>query len=404
MAQSKIIVGLEIGTSKTCMVVGEVRPDATATILGIGEVPSAGVRKGEITDQSMARQCVCDAWQIAQDHADVDILNVFLSVTGEHIYGSNSLGAYRLPDNETIITEEHAERAREKADKIEIPADRFTINREPGEFLIDGGGNTRHPVGLSGRTLDVSSHVIHGIKTRLQNSLLCVRQVPLEVVDLVFAPLATAQLALGRAEKQAGALLIDIGGGTSDFICYKSGDIVASGCIPIGGYTINQNIASIADQRITFKTAEVLKCTAGDADGDENDRSLTHYKSDLGMHEVSLERGKLNAVIRKTLLEVFLAIRERIPADLRQSRAYNVYLTGGTSLLPNIAKLAAEVFGVKAYSPSKLEGERHAYLNDPRYCTAIGLIRYAQRYDDPDIFPANRNMLARILDFFRGRK
>ena len=105
MAQSKILVGLEIGTSKTCMVVGEIRPDATAAIIGIGEVPSAGIRKGEIADQGMARQCLCDAWQIAQDHADVDILNVFLSVTGEHIYGENCQGSYRLPDDEDIIEE-----------------------------------------------------------------------------------------------------------------------------------------------------------------------------------------------------------------------------------------------------------------------------------------------------------
>ena len=103
MAQSKILVGLEIGTTKTCMVVGEIRPDASATIIGIGEVKSAGVRKGEISEPSMARQCVCDAWQLAQDHADVDILNVFLSVTGEHIVGVNNVGSYRLPDNENII-------------------------------------------------------------------------------------------------------------------------------------------------------------------------------------------------------------------------------------------------------------------------------------------------------------
>ncbi len=403
MAQSKIIVGLEIGTSKTCMVVGEVRPDATATILGIGEVPSAGVRKGEITDQSMARQCVCDAWQIAQDHADVDIVDVYLSITGKHIYGEDSIGAYRLPDNESIITDEHAALAREKAEKIEIPADRFVINREPGEYTIDGGDNTRHPAGLSGRTIDVSSHVIHGIKTRLQNSLLCVRKVPLEVTELVFAPLATAQLALGRTEKQAGALLIDIGGGTSDYILYKNGNILVSGCIPIGGYTINDDIMALSDQRIKFKAAEVLKCTEGNAIGDRNDRSLVHYRSELGMHEVSLERGKLNAIIIDRLEDIFVRIFNKVPPELRHSRTYNVYLTGGTSLLPNIARLAAGIFGVKVFAPNALEGERHAYLQDPRYCTAIGLIRYAQRQDDSDIFPTGANPIKRFFNFLLGR-
>ncbi len=407
MAQSKIIVGLEIGTSKTCMVVGEVRPDATATIIGIGEVPSVGVRKGEIFDQSMARQCVCDAWQLAQDHADVDILNVFLSVTGEHIYGENNVGSYRLPDNQDTITDEHADYAREKAEKIEVASDRFVIDRELGEFLIDGGGNTRHPAGLTGRTIDVRCHVMHGIRTRLQNSLLCVRQVPLEVEDLVFAPLATAQMVLSRQQKQAGALLIDIGGGTSDFICYKNGDIVASGCIPYGGETINQDIMAYSGQRINRKAAEVLKCTEGNA-WDVKDHSVAHYKSELGMHEVSIERGQLNRIIRARLADILDHIRARIPAEYLRPGAVSIYFTGGTSLMKGLDELACYVFKTKpeyVFQPSQLlPGEKHSYLDDPRFCTAIGLIRFGQRYEDGDDEGSRPNLLGRIINFFRRGK
>ena len=148
----------------------------------------------------------------------------------------------------------------------------------------------------------------------------------------------------------------------------------------------------------------MLKCTEGNAWGDKNDHSLAHYKSDLGMHEVSIERGRLNEIIRDRLADIFEHIRERIPTELLQRRAISVYLTGGTSLMRGIDELAFRIFGVPVYPPPALEGDRHAYLHDPRYCTAIGLIRYAQRYDDSDIFPSNRNMLARILDFFRGRR
>ncbi len=398
MAQSKIVVGLEIGTSKTCMVVGEVRPDATATIIGIGEVPSAGVRKGEIHDPSMARQCVCDAWQLAQDHADVDILNVFLSVTGEHIYGENSIGSYRLPDNEDTITDEHTEYALEKAENITIAQDRVRLHSEMGEFLIDGGGNTRHPAGLSGRTLDVSCHVMHGIRTRLQNSLLCVRKVPLEIEEFVFAPFATAQMVLSRQQKQAGALLIDIGGGTSDFICYKGGDIVASGCIPVGGNTINQDIVTLTRQRVTFKAAEVLKCTEGNAWGDVNDHSLAQYKSELGMHEVSIERGQLNRIIRDRLADILDHVRARIPADMLRLGAMSAYFSGGTSLKRGLVELAQYIFKAPVYQPTPLAlGERHSYLDDPRFCTAIGLIRFAQRYDDAAFAPKKPNMLGYFL-------
>ena len=403
MAQSKILVGLEIGTTKTCMVVGEIRPDATATILGIGEVKSVGVRKGEVAELSMARQCVCDAWQLAQDHADVDILNVFLSVTGEHIVGENNVGYFRLQDNESIIEDEHAYAAKEKAEKLELSKDRFIVNRELGGFSIDGGEPTRHPAGLGGRTIDVNCHIMHGIRSRLQNSLLCVRQVPLEVEDLVFAPLATAQMVLTRQQKDSGALLIDIGGGTTDFICYKGGDVVASGCIPMGGNNINQEIARLTDQRVSFKAAEVLKRTEGNAFGDIKDHSLAQYKSELGMHDVSIERGQLNRIIRNSLAAMLLQVRDRIPSELLNP-GMGIYLSGGTSFMRGLDGLCQYIFGgMPVHQPAPLPpGHNHSYLADPRYCTAIGLIRYAQRYDDDAINPRSGNMLARFLKFLRG--
>ena len=405
MAQSKILVGLEIGTSKTCMVVGEIRPDATAAIIGIGEVPSAGIRKGEIADQGMARQCLCDAWQIAQDHADVDILNVFLSVTGEHIYGENCQGSYRLPDDEDIIEEEHVNLAREKAEKIEIASDRFVINRELGNFSIDNREASRHPVGLTGRTLDVNCHVMHGIRTRLQNSLLCARQVPLEVEDLVFAPLATAQMVLTRQQKESGALLIDIGGGTADYICYSGGDIVASGCIPAGGNTINKDIVELSEQRVTNKAAEVLKCTEGNAFGDVKDRSMAQYKSELGMHDVSIPRGELNRIIRDRLADILLRVRDNIPAEVMKRSGMTVYLSGGTSLMRGLDSLAQYIFRVPVKQPMPPgTGAEYSYLADPRYCTAIGLIRFAQRYDDEAMRTAPPSLLKRILNLFRGRR
>ena len=406
MAQSKILVGLEIGTSKTCMVVGEIRPDATATIIGVGEVPSAGVRKGEIVDQTFARQCVCDAWQLAQDHAEVDILNVFLSVTGEHIYGENSVGSYRLPDDEDIIEDDHVKLAKEKAEQAEISSDRFAVNRELGNFSIDNREASRHPVGLTGRTLDVNCHIMHGIRTRLQNSLLCVRQVPLEVEDIVFAPLATAQMVLNRQQKEAGALLIDIGGGTSDFICYSGGDVVASGCIPAGGNTINSDIMKLSEQRVNSnKAAEMLKCTEGNAFGDEKDRSLAIYKSENGLSDASIPRGDLNRIIRNRLADILVRVGKRVPEDVWKQSGMSVYLSGGTSLMRGLDSLAHHIYNVPVHQPSPLpEGQNHSYLADPRYCTAIGLIRFAQRYDDEALRNASPGFIKRLLGMFRGRR
>jgi len=405
MAQSKILVGLEIGTSKTCMVVGEVRPDATATIIGIGEVPSAGVRKGEISDQSMARQCVSDAWQDAQDHADVDIMNVVLSVTGDHIEGENSRGSYRLPDTEDIIEDEHVEIARRKAESLEIDSDRFAVNREIGTFSIDGRETSHNPAGLAGRTLDVHCHVMHGILTRFKNSLLCVRQVPLEVEDMVFAPLATAQMVLNRQQKEAGALLIDIGGGTADFICYKGGDVVASGCIPAGGTTVNADIVRLTEQRVSRAAAEVLKCTEGNAFGDIRDRSLAHYRSELGMNDVSIPRGELNRIIRDRLADILLRIRGKIPKELLGKDALSIYFSGGTSLMRGLDQLANYIFGMPVHQPAPLlPGQQHSYLQDPRYCTAIGLIRFAQRDAENSLLNPPPGLFGRFLNIFRRKQ
>lgn len=401
MAQSKILVGLEIGTTKTCMVVGEIRPDATATIIGVGEVKSAGVQKGEITTQTYARQCVCDAWQLAQDHAEVDILNVFLSVTGDHFRGKNNVGSYRLPDDENIIEEEHTYLAREKAEKIELTSDRFVVNSELGGYSIDGREPMRNPEGLSGRTLDVNCHVVHGVRSRLENPLLCVRHVPLEVESMIFAPLATAQMVLTRQQREAGALLIDIGGGTSDYICYMRGDVVASGCIPVGGNNINNDIFEVSKHRVSTEAAEVLKCTEGNAFGDISDRSLAQYRSELGLHDAVIQRGELNKIIRDRLAEVLFEVRKRIPEDVWRQGGMSVYLSGGTSLMRGIDQLAHYIFRVPVYLHHQLATQQHGskstYLTDPRYCTAIGLIRYAQRYDDDALRHGGSNWLMRLL-------
>lgn len=383
MAQSKIYVGLEIGTSKTCMVVGEVRSDTTATIIGAGCVQSAGVTKGEVEKPQLVRQCVRDALERAQESANADILNVYLSVTGEHIYGETNVGSYRLPDDENLIDEEHLITAREKAEHLDLAPDRIVINRELGGYSIDGRSPSTMPEGLSGRTIDVNCHVIHGIRTRLQNSLQCVIDVPLEVECMVFAPLATAMRVLKRQQKESGALVIDIGGGTTDYICYKDGEIVTCGCIPAGGRTINNDITVVTGHRVSLAAAETLKCREGNASGDTKDRSLALYRTDTGLHDVAIVRGELNQIIQDRLRDTLERVRRRIPEELWRNNGLEVYLSGGTSLMRGLEGLASSIFRTNVHGCSGLSVEEgNTYLNDPRYFTATGLIRYAQKYED----------------------
>ena len=257
--RTKIHVGLEIGTSKTCMVVGEVKADSAVKILGIGETKSAGVRKGEIYDYSQARACLKDALTKAEDASDVEIGSVFLAVTGAHIQGVNNRGTFRLPDGEPVVDLRPRRGGPHHRPRSPHPAGSRLHPPDHPQLLA------RWP-----RTLDLAHRPVRqnrggGFPCRArhrhphpkQHQL--VRDMPLEVDDIVFSPIATAQMALDREQRERGALVIDIGGGTTDYALYLGGVITASGCIPVGGDHITNDIHLVTG--LPFSKAERLKIT-----------------------------------------------------------------------------------------------------------------------------------------------
>lgn len=404
MATSKIIVALEIGTSKTCMVVGEAHPDGTSSIIGLGEVPSQGIVAGEITNHNYACLNLSDAWQLAQDHACADIQSVYLSVTGDHIRGQSHSAIYKLPADEVTIEEEHVNLAYRQVEHKELPPDRVIINQELGNFCVDNTRIYYNPVGVHGNSLEITSHTIHGDKKRLQNTLLCVRQVPLEVESMVFAPLATAQMVFGRKEREAGALLIDIGAGTTDYICYFQGNIVASGCLPYGGRTINKDIIKNNRTPMTEAAAESLKINQGHAFGDEDDTSMAVNRGDDGTL-YSIARGQLNYIIRERLTAILQEVKNAIPPYMWRQRDMAVYITGGTSLMLGLDRLAQSIFKVRVYQPAHPGvGKDYTYLADPRYCTTIGLIHYAMKKEEEYAEPEKTGLWQRFLNLFRKKK
>jgi len=381
MAKSKIHVGLEIGTTKTCMVVGEVKPDGSVKILGVGETRSAGVRKGEITDYPQARAGLKEALLKAEDVCDVDISSVLLSVTGSHIKGVNNRGTYRLPDEEEEVHQGHLAEATEIARDLAIPGDHVYLHNFIRHYRLDGQEHTVSPVGLLGRSLEVDFHIVHGLRTRIQNSIKCVREIPLEVDDVVFAPIATAQVALEREHKDAGALVIDIGGGTTDYVLYLKGAIAASGSIPVGGDHITNDIHLVT--KIPLSRAEELKLHEGDCSGDPA-RGIgdVAVKDDHGLVEGEIKRALLNDIINGRLEETLYLVRDQLPESALGGVGSGVFLTGGTSRMRGITELAHRVFGLSIYvaDQANMSGV-HANFRDPQYSTAVGLIRYAQILD-----------------------
>lgn len=376
--RTKIHVGLEIGTSKTCLVIGEVKADSAVKILGIGESKSAGVRKGEIFDYSQARACLKDAIAKAEDASDVEIGSVFLSVSGSHIQGINNRGTFRLPDGEKVVAPEHVEEARTIAREIQIPPNHVYLHPIIRNYWLDGLEHSTSPIGLFGKTVEADFHIVHGIGTRLQNSIKLVREMPLEVDDIVFSPIATAQMALDRDQRESGALVIDIGAGTTDYALYIGGVITASGCIPVGGDHVTNDIHLVTG--LPFSKADRLKILEGDASADPL-RSVGTAKltDDRGYAEVEVSRSVLNEVIRQRLEETLELVRQRLPAGSAEAIGSGIYLTGGTSLMRGFSELAFKVFKRDIYRPElpEISGIQSSF-KDPRYATAIGLIRYAQ--------------------------
>jgi len=312
MAKSKIHVGLEIGTTKTCMIVAEIKPDSSVKILGIGEERSAGIRKGEISDFPQARAGVKAALLSAEDVSDVDIASVYLSVTGSHIKGENNRGTFRLSDDSNGITKGDIDEVKEIASDIAIPTDRFYLHRIIREYLIDGQNHATSPFGLMGKTLEADFHIIHGLKTRVQNSIKCAREIPLDVDDVVFAPIASAQIVLSKENKESGALAIDIGGGTTDYALYVEGNLVASGCIPVGGDHITNDIHLVT--HIPLSKAEKIKIAEGDASGNPS-AGVVKVTDENGRLEEEIDRQTLNDIIRYRLMETMELVRDDIPTE-----------------------------------------------------------------------------------------
>src|SRR5438876_7392936 len=222
---SSIIVGLEIGTSKVCAVVGELSGEGALNVVGLGQARSRGVRKGEIADAPAAEEDVHHAIVEAEQMADVEIRSVYLGVTGGHLRGFNNRGVHPVVSADREISEEDVQDVIKNAKTINLPAQNHVVHAIRQHFLIDGQDGIENPVGMFGARVEVDVHVVHGNFNRLQNPIRTVKSLQLEVEAIVFNGLASALALLTPEQKELGALVIDIGGGTTDYAVYADGTI-----------------------------------------------------------------------------------------------------------------------------------------------------------------------------------
>src|SRR6266478_5419019 len=239
---ASLIVGLEIGTSKICAVVGEVNAAGALNLIGLGQSRSRGVRKGEIADAPAVEEDVRNAIVEAEQMADVEIRSVYLGVTGGHIRGFNNRGVHPVVSADREISEDDVQDVVRNAKTINLPAENSVLHAVRQHFLVDGQDSITNPVGMLGARLEVDVHVVHGRLNRLQNAIRVVKGMQLEVDEVVFNGLASALALLTNEQKELGALVIDIGGGTTDYAVYANGIIKHTGVLAVGGDHVSNDL------------------------------------------------------------------------------------------------------------------------------------------------------------------
>jgi cell division protein FtsA len=378
--ESDIIVGLEIGTSKICAVVGEQNADpasAGLNIVGLGQSPARGMRKGEIVDAAQAEECVRNAIVEAEQMADVEIRSVYLGVAGGHIRGFNNRGVHPVVSADREISEDDVQDVIKNAKAINLPAENTVVHAVRQHFLVDGHDGITNPVGMLGARLEVDMHVVHGNTNRLQNSVRLVKGLQLEVEEIVFNGLASSLALLTNEQKELGALVIDIGGGTTDYVVYSDGVIKHTGVLAVGGDHVSNDLGH--GLKVPLSRAEKLKLEHGAALVDKLVKSQTiTIVNELGLPLKTVNVEHLQRIMSLRLEEIFQIIASDLEqAGLTDYLHAGVFLCGGCARVPQIAKLAELILQmpVSLGQTNSISGLKSA-LDQPEFVTAIGLAKF----------------------------
>lgn len=373
-SHGEIVVGLDIGTTKVTAVVGEVDAGGIE-ILGVGSVPCRGLRKGIVSNIDWTVRSIKDAIENAQTMAGVEIRTVYAGVAGSHIRSQSSDGVAAIAGGEVQRTD--LDRVLEGARAIPVDADRQILHVLPREYTVDAQDGIRDPVGMSGVRLGVKVNLVTAATTCVQNVIRCAERCNLTVADVVLDALASAEAVLSEDEKEIGAAVIDIGGGTTDLLLYVDGGIAHASVIPVGGNNITSDIA--AGLRTPMAEADRLKrlsgCALGRMVGEEEEIEVPG----VGGHAPRrAARRVLSDIIEPRVEEIFAVIRKRIEdTGMLEQLSAGAVLTGGAVLLEGMTEFAEEILGmpVRIGFPTGVRGITQL-VHGPQYATGVGLVKF----------------------------
>lgn len=376
----RIVVGLDIGTTKVCAVVASADELDRINVLGIGISESDGLNRGVVVNIDKTVSAVQKAVYEAERMSGVEVKNVLVGIAGDHVQSFQSRGVVTISNKDGEITEEDVQRLLEDTMHVAMPADREILHVIPQEFIVDGQDGVADPVGMSGVRLEANVHIITGLVSAAKNIYRCIQKAGYHVTDIVLEPLGSSFAVLHQDEKEMGVALIDIGGGTTDIAVFEDNTIRHTAVVAIAGNKVTDDIRK--GLGVMRDQAEQLKCEYGVALVDMVvDEEIT-IPGIGGRNEKRIGRSTLAQIIQPRLEEILeIAAIEIKRSGYARNLSAGVVLTGGGSMVPGTDELAAEVLGLEARigRPMGISGGIVQEVTDPKFATGVGLILYGLR-------------------------
>jgi cell division protein FtsA len=378
--RSGILTAIDVGTSKVCTILANLREGVIDEVLGMSVVPSRGMQKAVVVSAREVTQAIQESVQQVEQDSGFKIKSAYVGISGRHIKAFNNRATMAIARRDHRITEKLVKEVIEASQKVDLLEDRGLIHAIPQRYALDGQMVSTNPVGLHGYRLDVETHIITAGITFIQNLVDCVRKAGVNVMDIVSEPVADSEAVLGLAEKEKGAMIADIGCGTTDISIFKEGYIYFTSALPVAGYQLSRDLSEGLE--IPFDTAEELK---------KKYASVIPMVEESGetilWGEYSLNYGELNYIIKSRIEEIFQLLLSELPRNEPELRELSsLVLCGGTANLTGIERLAYQTTGI----PARIGRVRNiapnlTMLTDPAYITGAGLLLWgsAQEEEEP---------------------
>jgi len=403
--ERNLVVGLDIGTSKISVTVGEITPDNKLSIVGVGNQPARGMDKGGVNDLNLVIQSIQRAINEAELMADCHVSSVYLGISGKHISGQNENGMVPINDNEVI--QEDVDNVIHTARSVPISAERRMLHVLPQEYSIDCQDGIKSPIGMSGVRMEAKVHIVTCANDMAKNIVKCVERCDLKVDQLIFSALASSYSVLTDDEKELGVCVVDLGAGTMDIAVFTGGALRHTAVIPVAGNQVTSDISKIF--RTPLSHAEDIKVQYACAL-----KQLVSMEESIEVPSVggrparTMSRHTLSEVVEPRYHELFELIQDEIrESGLEDQIAAGYVLTGGTAKMEGVIEFAEEVFQmpVRVANPLSVQGLKE-YVNDPAYATVVGLLHYGMQAHDQANKQKNKSegatLWSRVHAWFKG--